>query len=46
MPGLGITITSHIIEGLVNDHQNQLIFKSEADKGTKVSFYIQHSVNV
>jgi hypothetical protein len=45
MAGLGITITCRIVEGLVNDGENKLIIKSQPLKGTKVSFFIEHSVH-
>ncbi len=44
MAGLGISISCRIIEGLVNDHDNRLIILSQPEKGTKVSFFIEHTV--
>jgi hypothetical protein len=42
MAGLGITISSQIVEGLTNAHDGKLLFKSKSDYGTKVSFYVEH----
>ena len=44
MPGLVITISSRIVGGLINEHDGRLLIKSKAEKGTKVSFYIEHTV--